>query len=211
MEAISHHLDLVTCRCRHCEENIQFDSGEFAEEFSMIACPHCGLDTRLALPPEVLPPELATEAQLDYIRRLGMNPPARLAFAAAVAMIREAMATAKATVKQKELMRALGAGTGVEFTMAEADQIIARMLEKQGRLADEQTALLSRQMQILRFWDRIDLFVAPRKNVAQWLNEFYDADARRRIAWEKFQTEYAHLWVDDPFWVPIGMADSYLK
>jgi hypothetical protein len=211
MEAISHHIDLVTCRCRHCEENIQFDSSEFAEEFSMIPCPHCGLDTRLYLPPEVLPPELATKAQVNYIRQLGLTPPPQMPFETARLMIQEAMGTAKATAKQKELMRALGAGVGVEFTMAEADQIIARMLEKQGRLADEQTALLPRQMQILRFWDRIDLVLSSKKDVAQWLNEFYDADAKRRVAWEKFQAEYSHLWVDDPFWVPIGMSESYQK
>lgn len=211
METPANDLDLVICRCRHCEEHIEFDINEFAEEFSMIACPHCGLDTRLYLPPELLAPEWATEGQLDYIRRLGLNPPGQLPFEAARLMIQEAMGTAKATAKQKELMRALGAGAGMEFTIAEADQIITRMLEKQGRLADEPTALLPRQMQILRFWDRIDLVLSSKQDVAQWLNEFYDTDPRRRVAWEKFQAEYAHLWSDDPLLVPIGMAESYLK
>ena len=177
----------------------------------MVPCPHCGLETRLYLPPELTPPALATEAQLDYIRRLGLTPPSNLSFDVARLMIEEAMGTAKATARQKELLRALGAGTGVEFTIAEADQIIARMLEKQGKLADAETALLPRQMQILRFWDRVDLMQASKKEVAQWLNEFYDADPRRRMAWETFQSEYAHLWSDDPLLVPIGIAESYLK
>lgn len=211
MEAPTNDSNFVTCQCRHCEEHIEFDAGEFSEESSMVTCPHCGLETRLALPPEVVPPELATEAQLDYIRRLGMTPPAKLPFEAACLMIQEAMGTAKATARQKELMRALGAGTGVEFTIAEADQIIARMLEKQGKLTDEKTALLPRQMQVLRFWDRIDLARTSKQEVAKWLNEFYDADFHRRIAWENFQAEYGHLWSDDPLLVPIGISESYMK
>lgn len=214
MEASLNDSNFVICRCRHCEENIEFDANELGEESSMMPCPHCGLETRICAPKEEDHPEhgeLATPAQMDYLSRLGLTPPPPLPFEAARLMIQEAPSSAKATGKQMELIHALGADVGVEFSQAEADQIIARMLEKQGRLSDEDSALLPRQMQILRFWDRIDLALSSRIEVAQWLNQFYDEDPRRQFAWEQFETEYGDQWLDDPFWVPLGMCESYLK
>jgi hypothetical protein len=214
MENPTDNSNFVVCRCRHCEECIEFDAADLAEEFSLVPCPHCGLETRLGVPVEVNHPEpgeMATPAQLDYIRSLGMNPSAGLPFEAARIMIQEAPNTVKATAKQLALIRTLGVDAGTEFSRVEADQIIARMLEKHGQTTGTDTSPLVRQMQILRFWDRIDLALSSKSEVAQWLNEFYDADPRRSVAWERFQTEYGPIWSDDPFWVPIGMCESYLK
>jgi hypothetical protein len=38
----------VTCRCQHCDGHIEFDAGHAGES---VACPHCGLETKLFLPP----------------------------------------------------------------------------------------------------------------------------------------------------------------
>jgi hypothetical protein len=47
----------VTCRCQHCENGIEFDANQFAEENSIVSCPHCGVDTRLSAtaPPAQMP------------------------------------------------------------------------------------------------------------------------------------------------------------
>jgi hypothetical protein len=209
METTANDSNFVTCRCRHCEENIEFDANDFAEEFSLIACPHCGLETRLGLPVEQNypePGEHATPAQLDYIQRLGLNPPPTLSFEVARLMMQDAAASITATPNQLEVIRAFGLEAEADFSQVEADQIIARMLSKQ----TDKPALLDRQMQILRFWNRIELALLSREAVAQWLNQFYDEDPRRQAAWEKFQAEYAHIWQDEPYWVPIGVCESYL-
>jgi hypothetical protein len=211
MESPFADSNIAMCRCRHCEEHIEFDAADFAEEFSMVPCPHCGLETRLALPPDLLPPEQATAAQLNHLRRLGLNPPPVLPFEAARLMIQEALGSAKATEKQMELLRAFGTEAPLQLSQTEADQIIMKMLAKPGKWSEAGTALLPRQMQILRFWDRIDLALSTKQEAARWLNDFYDTDPSRRLAWEKFQTEYGHVWQDDPFWVPLGMSESYLK
>ena len=40
----------VKCNCEHCTGHIEFDPKELSAENSLIACPHCGLTTRLSLP-----------------------------------------------------------------------------------------------------------------------------------------------------------------
>jgi transcription elongation factor Elf1 len=38
----------VTCRCQHCDKGIEFDAGHEGE---LVACPHCGMETKLFLSP----------------------------------------------------------------------------------------------------------------------------------------------------------------
>jgi len=44
---------LVTCRCKHCNDGIEFDDRQAGET---VACPHCGLETILFVPPSQNPP-----------------------------------------------------------------------------------------------------------------------------------------------------------
>jgi hypothetical protein len=44
--------NLVTCPCQHCNGNIQFDAAERTDENMRIACPHCGMETTLFIPPK---------------------------------------------------------------------------------------------------------------------------------------------------------------
>jgi DNA-directed RNA polymerase subunit RPC12/RpoP len=45
----------ATCPCQHCGKGIEFNAAELAEENSVIACPHCGLETKLFIPQQVSP------------------------------------------------------------------------------------------------------------------------------------------------------------
>jgi putative phage-type endonuclease len=40
----------VVCHCQHCDGHIEFDANEFAEANSILPCPHCGLETKIAIP-----------------------------------------------------------------------------------------------------------------------------------------------------------------
>ena len=40
----------VVCDCQHCGGHIEFDGNEFAEENSIVPCPHCGLETKIFIP-----------------------------------------------------------------------------------------------------------------------------------------------------------------
>ena len=65
----------VTCQCEHCEEHIEFDANEFAEENSILPCPHCGLETKIFIPvlqAERIPTELpSSNANPNTVRREG--------------------------------------------------------------------------------------------------------------------------------------------
>jgi len=41
----------ATCPCQHCFEAIEFDARELVEENSLVQCRHCGLETKLFIPP----------------------------------------------------------------------------------------------------------------------------------------------------------------
>jgi hypothetical protein len=40
----------VTCRCRNCDNGIEFDAAALTAENNVVACPHCGVETLLSLP-----------------------------------------------------------------------------------------------------------------------------------------------------------------
>jgi len=40
----------VVCHCQHCDGQIEFDANEFSEANSILPCPHCGLETKIAIP-----------------------------------------------------------------------------------------------------------------------------------------------------------------
>jgi hypothetical protein len=65
----------VTCPCQHCDGHIEFDANEFAEENSIVPCPHCGLETKIFIPisqAEKIPPKLPSSvASPNTARREG--------------------------------------------------------------------------------------------------------------------------------------------
>jgi putative phage-type endonuclease len=65
----------VVCDCQHCDGHIEFDPNEFAEENSIVPCPHCGLETKISIPisqAEKIPPKLPSSvASPNTARREG--------------------------------------------------------------------------------------------------------------------------------------------
>jgi putative phage-type endonuclease len=65
----------VVCDCQHCDVHIEFDANEFAEENSIVPCPHCGLETKISIPisqAEKVPPKLPSSvASPNTARREG--------------------------------------------------------------------------------------------------------------------------------------------
>ena len=65
----------VVCDCQHCDGHIEFDANEFAEENSIVPCPHCGLETKIYIPvlqAEQVPTELPSSiASPNAVRREG--------------------------------------------------------------------------------------------------------------------------------------------
>jgi hypothetical protein len=66
----------VVCNCKHCDGHIEFDANEFAEDNSIVPCPHCGLETKIFIPileSEEVPTELPSSvASPDAVRREGV-------------------------------------------------------------------------------------------------------------------------------------------
>ena len=45
---------IAKCNCRHCEGGIEFNANELTEENCIVACPHCGQETKLSVDTEGL-------------------------------------------------------------------------------------------------------------------------------------------------------------
>jgi hypothetical protein len=61
----------VVCHCQHCYGHIEFDANEFAEQNSIVPCPHCSLETKIFIPisqvekePMDLAPSVASQIAL---------------------------------------------------------------------------------------------------------------------------------------------------
>ena len=56
---------IVNCPCQHCFGAIEFESSGLVEENSLVQCPHCGLETKLFIPPvaDSPSPKLAEETE----------------------------------------------------------------------------------------------------------------------------------------------------
>jgi DNA-directed RNA polymerase subunit RPC12/RpoP len=60
----------VACQCQHCKNNIEFDSNQIESAGQTVACPHCGLETRIfAAPPKITaPPKLQKPGSVSRLR-----------------------------------------------------------------------------------------------------------------------------------------------
>lgn len=62
-------LHFVTCRCQHCNGNIEFDASDFQIGETRVAeCPHCHLETILFVPPSQKPPPIQPTAQAQAVK-----------------------------------------------------------------------------------------------------------------------------------------------
>lgn len=47
----------VTCHCLHCDGGIEFDANQLdVAEDTTVPCPHCGLETKIFVPEQKVPP-----------------------------------------------------------------------------------------------------------------------------------------------------------
>ena len=145
-----------------------------------------------------------TEKQLEYIRALGVNPPPDLTRYTAIDLIDKLLHSTKATERQLQYIRDLGGNPPAGLNHANAGEIIKQLLARQQPTP--------RQMMILRFWNKTDLMQSSKDEVAAWLEQFYNEDPRRKVAWEAFKLENGDDGSQhDPSFVPIGVGESYLS
>lgn len=59
----------VTCQCQHCKNNIEFDANQIESAEQTVACPHCGLETKIFIAPKIIvPPKLQKPGSVSRIR-----------------------------------------------------------------------------------------------------------------------------------------------
>jgi hypothetical protein len=69
----------VTCPCEHCSGNIEFDSNQLdGTENVTVPCPHCGLETKIFVPEQSMPPVISDDtpqpAQSDEFEKTESQP-----------------------------------------------------------------------------------------------------------------------------------------
>lgn len=160
----------------------------------------------------------ASQAQLEYIRSLGGNPLPGLNTSEASLLIESLLQHAtpaseqRATEKQMEYIRILGANPPPGLSKADASSLIEELHAKRREASAKNQPPSSRQIMVLRFWNRLDLAQSSKWEVEQWLDQFYAEDPRRKEAWTEFKLENGDDGSQrDPSWVTIGLGDSYLS
>ena len=153
-----------------------------------------------------------SEKQLDYIRALGGNPPPDITRWDASSLIEQLLSSTKATQKQLDYIRSLGGNPSPGLSRADVDEIIPQLQQKFQESLAKQQSPSSRQIMVLRFWNRMDLEQSSKWEVEQLLTQFYDEDPRRRAAWETFKLENGDDGSQrDPSWVMLGAGERYLN
>lgn len=153
----------------------------------------------------------ATQAQLNYIRDLGGKSPPSLNIAEASLLIEQLLEHSGpvpkqyATENQLKYIRELGGNPPSLLTKTHASKLIAELKEGD----DNPTP---RQIMLLRFWNRMDLANRSRGDVANWLENFYAQDSRRKSAWELYKLQNKDDGTQhDPSWVKIGEGEKCLR
>jgi hypothetical protein len=153
-----------------------------------------------------------SEKQLEYIHALGGNPPPDITRWDASELIEQLLSSTKATEKQFQYIRDLGGNPPAELSRTDAETLIPQLQAKQQESLAREQPPTSRQMMVLRFWNRMDLAQSSKWEVEQWLSQFYDKDPRRKAAWETFKLEYGDDGSQhDPSWVTLGAGERYLN
>jgi hypothetical protein len=146
----------------------------------------------------------ATENQVESLHNLGGTPAAGMTKEEAPALIEQLQP--RPTEKQLDYIRDLGGTAPPGISGGQASDLIDRLL------AEAEARPTPQQIMVLRFWNRMDLANSPKHQVAEWLEQFYKDDPRRKLAWEMFKLEGgddgSH---HDPSTVPIGAGESYLE
>ncbi|MCK9420624.1 MAG: hypothetical protein M0R70_14730 [Nitrospirae bacterium] len=111
----------------------------------------------------------------------------------------------KATDKQIKYIRDLGGSCPVDATKIGASEIIEKLLDSRPTL---------RQQMVLRFWNRTDLLKAGVEGVSNWMDQWYEEDPARGLAWELWKRDagdYGGRSPNEVPTVPLGAGFDYLK
>ena len=127
-------------------------------------------------------------------------------------LIDELLHSVKATEKQIQFIRDLGANPSPGLSRADAEILIPQLLAKQRESFAKEQPPTPRQMMVLRFWFRMDLAQKSKWDVEQWLDKFYNEDPRRKTAWAAYKQETGDDGSQhDPSTVPLGAGDKYMR
>jgi hypothetical protein len=149
----------------------------------------------------------ATENQLEYLRRLGVNPRSEISRSTASELIDETLRQAPATERQLNYIRDLGGNVPPEMSKRQASELIDELLEQEARQGPTH-----RQMMVLRFWNRLDMAHSSKDEITDWLSRFYKEDPRRKAAWDIFKVDSGDAGLQgDPSFVPLGAGEEYLQ
>lgn len=113
-----------------------------------------------------------------------------------------------ATERQLAFIRDLGGTPAPALSKGEASDLIESLLT--GRDADAATP---RQQMVLRFWNRLDLLPLGKDAIIDWMDNWYDEDGDRLLAWELWKDESGDTGERSPAHitrVKIGAGSEYL-
>jgi hypothetical protein len=109
-----------------------------------------------------------------------------------------------ATPAQLEYIRILGGVAEPTLTKEAASDLITNL-----RLCVPAT---SRQIMVLRFWNKTEMSAQGRNAISAWMDQFYTEDPRRKDVWEQFKRSRGDDGCQgDPSWVPVGAGWELLQ
>ena len=111
-----------------------------------------------------------------------------------------------ATPRQIEYLRSLRVSFDErKLTKDLASSLITEALEGRAQASN-------RQIMVLRFWSRTDLAKLDRREISEWMDEWYEAEPLRLEAWELWKSESNDDGSQgDPTVVPVGIGEKYLE
>jgi DNA polymerase III epsilon subunit-like protein len=107
------------------------------------------------------------------------------------------------TEAQTAFIRSLGGTIHANASKGEASQVIDTLLGKK--------PITSRQQMVMRFWARERQAGEGPREISEWMDQFYQEDGDRKLAWELFKNESEDNGLQgDPSRVPRGVGMEYL-
>jgi DNA polymerase III epsilon subunit-like protein len=107
------------------------------------------------------------------------------------------------TEAQNAFIRSLGGSIRANASKGEASQLIDTLLGNK--------PITSRQQMVMRFWARERQPGEGPREISEWMDQFYQEDGDRKVAWELFKNESDNGLQGDPSRVPLGVGPEYLR
>lgn len=112
--------------------------------------------------------------------------------------------------RQFSFLKDLGHPGPSKLSKGEASEAIQTLLNKRENPSlYDGVGPTERQLMLLRFWNRRELFTATRSQISDFIDSWYSGNPLRKIAWEMWKAEQGKP-VTDPNDVPIGIGPDWL-